>query len=110
MSIVAQSPSHRGEIVELFVRDAAALLLQSDDLVMLCTRSIRPSTTNALQWRLCYLGIVNLALLPCSRYALGVLANFRPGLSDLMKFVSLFFFFILGPTPLRTSSRFHSHI
>ena len=42
MSNVAQSPSHRGEIVELFVRDAAALPLQSDGLVMLCTRSIRP--------------------------------------------------------------------
>ena len=26
MSIVAQSPSHRGEIVELFIRDAATLL------------------------------------------------------------------------------------
>ena len=27
MNIVAQSPSHRGEIAELFIRDAATILL-----------------------------------------------------------------------------------
>ena len=37
MSIVAQSPSHRGEIAELFVRDAVTLLL-----VTLCPLSLGP--------------------------------------------------------------------
>ena len=37
MSIVAQSPSHRGEIAELFIKDAATLLL-----VTLCALSLRP--------------------------------------------------------------------
>ena len=44
MSIVAQSLSHRGEIVELFIRDAATLLLHLytlRDLVTLCTLSLR---------------------------------------------------------------------
>ena len=46
MSIVAQSPSHRGEIAELFIRDAATLLLRfccaMRDLVTLCALLLRP--------------------------------------------------------------------
>ena len=57
MSIVARSPSHRGEIAELFIRDAATLCA-----ILLC--SVRShydlATTNALPRRLYYLGIVNL--------------------------------------------------
>ena len=70
MSIVAHSPSHRGEIAKLFILDAATL----------CTTLLRSvhshydlATTNALLWRPCYLGIVNLgasgqlqALFKCS--------------------------------------------
>ena len=57
MSIVAHSPSHRGEIAELFIRDAATLCAA-------LLRSVRShydlATTNALPRRLYYLGIVNL--------------------------------------------------
>ena len=77
MSIVAQSPSHRGEIVELFVRDAAALPLQSDDLVMLCTRSIRPHNDqrasvatvlfrHSQPWRFCHASAMLSAFWPTS--------------------------------------------
>ena len=54
MSIVAQSPSHRGEIAELFIHDAARLLPRS---VLSCYAL---ATTNALPQRPYYLGIVNL--------------------------------------------------
>ena len=57
MSTVAYSPSHRSEIPELFIRDAATLCVT-------LLRSVRShydlATTNALPRRLCYLGIVNL--------------------------------------------------
>ena len=60
MSIVAQSPSHRGEIAEFFIRDAATLCA----ILLRSVRSVRShydlATTNALPRRLCYLGIVNL--------------------------------------------------
>ena len=59
MCTVAQSPSHRSEIAELFIRDAATLMLP--------VRSSRfgyalyaLSTTTALPRRLCYLGIFNI--------------------------------------------------
>ena len=81
MSTVAQSPSHRSEIAELFIRDAATLMLP--------VRSSRfgyalyaLATTNAVlfryiqHWRLCH--------------TLGVLANSRPGSLVLLKLVSLF--------------------
>ena len=46
MSIVAQLPSHRGEIAELFIRDAATLLLRfccaMRDLVTLCVLLLQP--------------------------------------------------------------------
>ena len=62
MSIVAHSPSHCGEIAELFIRDAATLLLYT--LCAALLRSVRShydlATTNASPRRLCYLGIVNL--------------------------------------------------
>ena len=58
MSIVAQSPSHRGEIAEYFVRDAAAHLQRS---VRSCY-ALYAASTNALPRRLSYLGIVNLGL------------------------------------------------
>ena len=57
MSIVAHSPLHRGEIAELFIRDAAMLLLRS---ARPCYALYALTTTNALPRRLCYLGIVNL--------------------------------------------------
>ena len=73
MSIVAHSPSHRGEIAELFIHDAATLCA-----TLLC--SVRShydlATTNALPWRLCYLGIVNLgasATLPLCTWRSGQL-------------------------------------
>ena len=47
MSIVAHSPSHRGESAELFIRDAATLLLRSVRpyfaLYALTTTSLRPT-------------------------------------------------------------------
>ena len=56
MSTVAQSPSHRSEIAELFIRDAATLMLP--------VRSSRfdyalfaLATTTVLPRQLCYLGI-----------------------------------------------------
>ena len=57
MSIVAQSPSHRGEIAELFIRDAAALRLRS---ARPCYAPYALATTNAHPRRLCYLGIDDL--------------------------------------------------
>ena len=44
MSIVALSPSPRGEIAELFIRDAATwrFCYALRDLVTLCTLSLRP--------------------------------------------------------------------
>ena len=69
MSIVAQSPSHRGEIAELFIRDAASLLLCSsracNALYALATLSLRPhydqSASTAIvlfkhshSWRFCH--------------------------------------------------------
>ena len=84
MSIVAQSPSNRSEIAELFVRDAAALLLRSARscyaLYVLATSSPRPT-------RFCgdyYSGIVNLgayATLPlrsCSSGSLQALFKYSP--------------------------------
>ena len=67
MSIVAQSPSHRGEIAKFFIHDAATLLLRSAlpsyALYALTTTLLGPcydlATTNALPRRQCYLGIVN---------------------------------------------------
>ena len=57
MSIVAQSPSHRGEIAKLFIHNVAMLL----------PRSVRSyyalyalARINTLPRRQCYLGIVNL--------------------------------------------------
>ena len=54
MSIVAQSPPHRVEIAELFIRDAATLCV-----ILLHVRSVHShydlATTNALPRRLCYL-------------------------------------------------------
>ena len=51
MSIVAQSPSHRGEIAELFTNDAARLLLRSSRsgyaLYALATTSLRPTASAA---------------------------------------------------------------
>ena len=86
MSTVAHSPSHRGEIAELFIRDAATLLLRS---WRPCYALYALATTNALPRRLCYLGIVNLgasATLPLCSW---------PCSSALLKLVSLFW--ILGP-------------
>ena len=50
MSIVVHSPSHRGEIAELFIRDAATLLLHARSerpcyalyMYTLTTTSLRP--------------------------------------------------------------------
>ena len=46
MSTVAQSPSQRSEIAELFIRDAATLMLPDvyalRGLVTLCTLLLRP--------------------------------------------------------------------
>ena len=62
MNILAQSLSHRGEIAELFIRDAATLLLHT--LFAIWLQSVRSrynlATTNALSRRLCYLDIVNI--------------------------------------------------
>ena len=62
MNIVAQSLSHRGEITELFIRDAA--ILQLHTLFAIWLQSVHSrydlATTNALPRRLCYLGIVNI--------------------------------------------------
>ena len=88
MRIVTQSPSHIGEIAELFV-----------------VTNVRPRyDQNTFPQRLCYLGIINLgASGSLNRYDLGVLANFRrPGLTALLKLVSLFW--ILRPTLFRISS------
>ena len=58
MSTVAQSLSHRSEIAELFIRDAATLMLP------VRSRSVRSrydlALTNVLPRRLCYLGIFNI--------------------------------------------------
>ena len=73
MSIVAQSPSNRGEIAELFIRDAATLLLRSSRP---CYALYALTTTNALPRRLYYLGIVNLgasATLPLRSWRSGQL-------------------------------------
>ena len=51
MSIVAKSPSHRGEIAELFIHDAAKLLLGS---LRSCNALYDLATTNALPRRLCF--------------------------------------------------------
>ena len=62
MSIVAQLLSNRGEIAELFVRDAATLLLRFCRAILL--RLVQScydlATTNALPQRLCYLDLVNI--------------------------------------------------
>ena len=73
MSIVAQSPSHRGEIAELFIRDAATLPLRyARSCYALCTLA----TTNALPRQMCYLDIVNIgasATLPLRSWRSGQL-------------------------------------
>ena len=57
MSIESHSPSHRGEIAELFIRDAAMLPLRS---ARPCYTLYALATTNALPRQQCHLGIVNL--------------------------------------------------
>ena len=74
MNIIAQSLSHRGEIAELFIRDAATLLLHT--LFAIWLQSVRSrydlATTNALPRRLCYLGNIGASvMLP--------LRSWRPG-------------------------------
>ena len=59
MSTVAQSPSHRSEIAELFIRDAATLMLPVRSSRIDLALYALP-TTNALPRRLCYLGIFNI--------------------------------------------------
>ena len=59
MSIVAQSPSHRGAIAESFDRVAATLLLRS---AQSCYALHALATTKALPWRLCYLSILYIYL------------------------------------------------
>ena len=85
MSTVAQSPSHRSEIAELFMRDAATLMLPVRSsrfdyaLYALATTTVLPRGLlfrYIQHWRLCH--------------ALGVLVNSRPGSIVLLKFVSLF--------------------
>ena len=74
MSIVAQSPPHRGEIAELFIRDAATLLLR---YARSCYALCALATTNALPRRLCYLDIVNIgasATLPLRSWRSGQLS------------------------------------
>ena len=61
------------------------------DLVTLCTLSLRPRYDQ----RASAATVPTLALLSRFRYALGALANSRPGSSALLKLVSLFL--ILGP-------------
>ena len=101
MSIVAQSPSHRGEIAELFIRDAATLLL----------RYVRSryalgalAKANALPRRLSYLDIVNIgvsATLP--------LRSWRSGqLNALFKWPPKVGVAILDSKT--ASERFHAHV
>ena len=73
MSIVAHSPSHRGEIGELFIRDAATL----------CATLLRSgrshydlATANALPPQLCYM-YIDIANLVASATLL--LRSWRPG-------------------------------
>ena len=80
MIIVAQSPSHRGSIADLFIRVAATLLLCSAALCAILLRSVRScnklATTNALPRRLCYLDIFNIgtsATLPLRSWRTGQL-------------------------------------
>ena len=62
MSTVAQSPSHRSEIAELFIRDAATLMLPVHSSWFGNTLRSRYDLAliNALPRRLCYLGIFNI--------------------------------------------------
>ena len=105
MSIVAHSPSHRGEIAELFIRDAATLLLRSVRpcyaLYALTTTSLRP---NAPPRRLCFLGIVDI-----SASATLPLRSWRSGqLQALFKCLPKVGVALLDS---RTNSeRFHSHV
>ena len=77
MSIIAQSPSHRGEIAEMQLRFARSCYAP----YALATTSLRSTRFEAT---------VLSALLSRFRYALGVLANRRPGSSALLKLVELF--------------------
>ena len=90
MSIVVNSPSHRCEIAELFIRDAATLCAT-------LLRSVRShydlATTNTLPRRLCYLANIGASVtLPLRSLRL---ANYRPCSSALLKLLSLFW--ILEP-------------
>ena len=73
MNIVAQSLSHRGEIAELFIRDAARLLLHT--LFAIWLQSVRSrydqraSVATVLfrysqHWRFCHTSATLLAALP----------------------------------------------
>ena len=75
MSIVAQSPSHRGEMAEIFIRDEATLCYALRDLSTLCTLSLRPcydqraSAATVLfmhsqPWRFCHASATLLAFWP----------------------------------------------
>ena len=110
MSIEAQLPSHCGEIAELFIRDAATLLL---GLRFCCAmRDHVPSvhscydhaTTNTLPRRLCYLDIANMgasATLPLRSWRSGQLIAWfkcspKVGVAIL--------------DSRTTSERFHAHV
>ena len=60
MSIEPHSPLHRGEIAELFIRDAAMLPLRGSTLLHSVRSHYDLTTTIALPRQLCHLGIVNL--------------------------------------------------
>ena len=89
--LISNTASHCGEIAELFIRDAATLLLHSARpcyaLHALTTTSLRPTCFHGD----CYLGIVNLG-------ASATLLVFwpTPGLVQVL-FTVVSLFWILGP-------------
>ena len=96
MSIVAQSPSHRGEISSYSYAMQLRFYYASAALCAILLCSVRScydlTTTNALPRRLCYLDIVNMgasATLPQRSWRSGMV-NLLPGSNALLKMVSLF--------------------
>ena len=110
MSKVAQSPSHRGEIAELFIRRAAALLLRFCCPMHILLRSVRScynlATTNALPRRLCYMYLDTVNI--CASATLPLRSRRSGQLSAWFKCSPKVGVAILDSRT--TSERFHAHV